>query len=71
MRSILLILVACFLVAGLSGCCGSQAPTMQWQPFPSFAPVQTTPVRTINVPYTPPAIQYAAPAAPAYAAPCN
>ena len=72
MKTIALLLIACFLVAGLSGCCGSQPPAFVWQPVPTFQQQTVTPSRTVTVPYNTPAVQYTypTPAAP-MAAPCR
>jgi len=70
MRSVLMILAACFLAFGMCGCqCGQQPPSLVWQPFPYTQGQKTTPTRTVQVPYQAPSVQYVAPPA-AVSGPC-
>jgi len=62
------LVAACFL--GLSACACGTPPTLEWQPVPTFRKYDTTPTRTITVPYQSPGVQFTAPAA-TYSAPCS
>lgn len=69
-RIVMLALVACFLVVGLSGCCGGQPTMSLGMPTLSFGQNSSVPQQAVQVPMVPAYSVQAAPAYPAPAAPC-